>query len=164
MESSLSHEIELYPLEAFKTILDHEIHRSRRYKHPLTLIHVAVETNPNTPQTQHSAEVFAINVLNLQLRETDVPCKMGSEFLVLLPSTDQEGGRIACERLEKLFKVTQQTYDRVSFQLSAFIGTTSAAGGSPIHSSQLIQEASSAMQYARLNRSQSVVLFSEIAE
>jgi hypothetical protein len=164
MEDALTHDIELYPLESFKTLLDHEIHRSRRYKHPLTLIHVAVEADPNTPQTQHSAEVFAINALNLQLRDTDIPCKMGSEFLVLMPSTDQQGGQIACERLEKLFKITQQTYDRVSFQLFAFIGMTSADGTSPLHSSKLIEQASAAMQHARVNRSPSAILFSEITE
>jgi len=162
MEDVLVHDIELYPLESFKILLEHEANRSRRYKHPLTLIHVAVEAEPNTPQTQHSAEVFAINALNLQLRDTDIPCKMGSEFLVLMPSTDQQGGRIVCERLEKLFKVTQQTYDRVSFQLSAFIGMTSADGTAPLHSSKLIEEASAAMQHARVNRSQNAVLFSEI--
>jgi GGDEF domain-containing protein len=121
-----------------------------------------VEADPNTPQTQHSAEVFAINVLNLQLRETDIPCKMGSEFIVLMPSTDLPGGRVACERLEKLFRVTHQTYDRVSFQLYAFIGMTWTDGASPVHSSKLIEEASAAMQHARVNRSQSAVLFSEI--
>ena len=162
MEEALTHDIELYPLYSFKTILDHELNRSRRYKHSLTLIHIAVEADPHTPHTQHSAEVFAINVLNLQSRETDIPCKMGSEFLVLMPSTDLQGGRVACERLEKLFRVTHQTYDRVSFQLSAFIGMTSTDGTSPVHSSKLIEEASTAMQHARVNRSQNAVLFSEI--
>jgi len=162
MENTLTHDIELYPLESFKILLDHELHRSRRYKHPLTLIHVAVEADPHTPQTQHSAEVFAINILNLQLRDTDIPCKMGGEFIVLMPSTDEQGGRTACERLEKLFRVTQQTYDRISFQLSAFIGMTSTDGTSLVHSSKLIEEASAAMQHARMNRSQSAVLFSEI--
>ena len=162
MEDALTHEIELYPLESFKTLLDHELHRSRRYKQPITLIHVAVEAEPNTPQTQHSAEVFAINTLNLQLRETDIPCKTGSEFIVLMPSTDQQGGRIACERLEKLFQVTHQTYDRVSFQLSAFIGMTSTEGASHVHSSKLMEEAAAALQHAQVHRSQHAVLFSEI--
>jgi PleD family two-component response regulator len=164
MEEALTHDIELYSLESFKTLLEHEIHRSRRYKQPLSLIHLAVEADPSTPQTQHSAEVFAINILNLQLRETDIPCKMGSEFLVLLPSTDQQGGQVACERLEKLFRVTHQTYDRVSFQLSAFIGMTSADGTAPLHSSKLIEQATAAMQHARVHRSQNAVLFSEISK
>ena len=162
MEDALTHEIELYPLESFKTLLDHELNRSRRYKQPISLIQIAVEVEPNTPQTQHSAEVFAINILNLQLRETDIPCKTGSEFIVLMPSTDQQGGRMACERLEKLFRVTHQTYDRVSFQLSAFIGMTSTEGASHVHSSKLMEEAAAALQHAQVHRSQHAVLFSEI--
>ena len=162
MEDALTHEIELYPLESFKTLLDHELHRSRRYKQPITLIQIAVEVEPNTPQTQHSAQVFAINILNLQLRETDIPCKTGTEFIVLMPSTDQQGGRMACERLEKLFRVTHQTYDRVSFQLSAFFGMTSTEGASHVHSGKLIEEAAAALQHARVHRSQQAVLFSEI--
>ena len=164
MENALTHDIELYPLESFKTILDYELNRSRRYKELLTLIHVAVEADPNTPQTQHSAEVFAINVLNLQLRETDIPCKVGNEFLVLMPSTGEPGGRMACERLGNLFKVMHQTYDRVSFQLSAFIGMTSTDGTSPIPANKLIQQASAAMQHARVKRLPHAALFSEITE
>lgn len=162
MENNLTHEIELYPLESFKTLLDHEIHRSRRYKHPLALIHIAVEADPNNPQTQHSAEVFAINVLNLEMRQTDIPCKQGSEFLVLMPATDEQGGRIACERLEKLFTVTHQTYDRVSFQLSAFIGMTSITGESIPSSNKLLHQAAAALQHAQANQSQNAILFSEI--
>jgi PleD family two-component response regulator len=162
MENADVHDIELYPLDSFKTLLEHEINRSRRYGEPLTLIEVAVEAEPSTPQTQHSAEVFAINVLNLQVRDTDIPCKMGSEFLLLMPSTSSQGGRVACQRLEKLFKVTHQTYDRVSFQLSAFIGMTSIDGIVHIPSNKLIEEASAALQHARASRSESVVLYSEI--
>ena len=162
MENADVHDIELYPLDSFKTLLEHEINRSRRYAEPLTLIEVAVEADPSTPQTQHSAEVFAINVLNLQVRDTDIPCKMGSEFLLLMPSTSQQGGRVACERLGKLFKVTHQTYDRVSFQLSAFIGMTSIDGIVNIPSNKLIEEASAALQHARTHRAEGVVLYSEI--
>ena len=162
MENADVHDIQLYPLDSFKTLLEHEVNRSRRYGEPLTLIELAVEADPSTPQTQHSAEVFAINVLNLQVRDTDIPCKLGSEFLLLMTSTSLQGGRVACERLEKLFKVTHQTYDRVSFQLSAFIGMTSLDGIVRIPSSKLIEEASAALQHARANRSKSVVLYSEI--
>ena len=105
MENVLEHEIELYSPESFKTLLEHEVNRSRRYKNPLTLIHLVVETEPASPQSQHSAEVFAINVLNIHLRETDIPCRNHNEFLVLMPATDEAGGRVACERLEKFFDI-----------------------------------------------------------
>ena len=162
MENYLAHEIELYSPESFQTLLDHEVHRSRRYKHPITLIHISVEADPNNPETQHGAEVFAINALNLEVRETDIPCRKGSEFLLLLPFTDEHGARNVCERLEKMFRISHQTYDRVSFQVSAFIGLTSATGDPPLSGNKLMRQAFDALQYAQTHHSSNAVLFSEI--
>jgi predicted signal transduction protein with EAL and GGDEF domain len=162
MENSFEHDIELYPPETFKILLDHEVNRSRRYGDPLTLLHLTFETNPADQQTAHSAEVFTINVLNLRLRDTDIPCKQDNEFLVLMPSTDEQGGRLACERLEKLFHVDPQTFDRVSFQLAAFIGMATLPGDNTISGNQLLQNASQALQHARTNRLANTVIYSQI--
>src|SRR5262245_19995835 len=162
MENTLEHEIELYSFEAFSTLLDHEVNRSRRYGNPLTLLDLAIETDPAEAHTLHRAEVFTINVLNLRLRDTDIPCKKGNEFLVLMPATDEPGGRIACERLEELFNAEPQTYDRVSFKLFAFIGMATLSGGRSLSSKKLIQSASQALQHAHLNRLKNTVIFSEI--
>jgi len=162
MKNVSEHDIELYPPESFKTLLDHEVNRSRRYGQPLTLLDLTFETKPADPQAQHSAEVFTINVLNLRLRDTDIPCKKDKEFLVLMPSTDEQGGRIACERLEKLFQVEPQTYDRVSFTLSAFIGMVTLPGDRSLSGQALIQNASQALQYDRENRLMNTVIFSKL--
>ncbi len=162
MENSHVHEIELYPPESFKTLLDHEVNMSRRYGGSLTLIDLVMETDPVSPEAQQSAEAFAINVLKLHLRDTDVPCKKGSEFLVLMPSTSAQGARIACKRLENLLNVQPQAYDRVSFKLSAFIGTATLPGDNSISSNTLAQNASEALQHARTNHLASPVLFSEL--
>jgi diguanylate cyclase with GGDEF domain len=162
MEKALVHEIELYPFDAFKTLLDHEANRSRRYGDPLTLLDLGFETDPAAPQTLHSAEVFVINILNLRLRDTDIPCKQGNEFLVLMPSTDEQGGRVAAERLEQLFNLEPQTYDRVSFKLFAFIGMATVSGDQPRFSMKLRENAAEAMQYARANRLKNTVIFSEM--
>jgi predicted signal transduction protein with EAL and GGDEF domain len=162
METSFDHDIELYPPESFKALLDHEVNRSRRYGDPLTLLHLAFETDPDSPETHHSAEVFTINVLNLRLRDTDIPCMKDNEFLVLMPATDEQGGRIACERLEKLFRMEHQTFDRVSFELSAFIGIATLPGDRSISSKALLENASEALQYARSHRLPNAVVFSEM--
>lgn len=162
MEPSFDHDIELYPPESFKTLLDHEVNRSRRYGDPLTLLHLAFEMDPDNRETHHSAEVFAINILNLRLRETDIPCKRDQEFLVLMPSTDEQGGRKACERLEQLFHIEHQTFDRVSFELSTFIGMATLPGAGSISSKVLLQNASEALQHARANRLKNAVIYSEI--
>jgi predicted signal transduction protein with EAL and GGDEF domain len=162
METSFDHDIELYPPESFKTLLDHEVNRSRRYGDPLTLLHLAFEMDPDNPETHRSTEVFTINILNLRLRETDIPCKKDNEFLVLMPSTDEQGGRIACERLEKLFHIEHQTYDRVSFELSTFIGMATLPGDRSISGKKLLENAWQALQYARDHRSTNAVIFSEM--
>jgi GGDEF domain-containing protein len=162
MEEPLAHDIELYPPESFNTLLDHEVNRSRRYGQPLTLLHLAFEMDPVNPQIEYSAEVFVINILNLRLRDTDIPCKKDNEFLVLMPATDEQGGRTACERLEKLFHVEPQSYDRVSFKLFMFIGMATLPGDRSITSKKLMQNASQALQHARAHHLEKTVVFSEM--
>ena len=162
MKNTFTHEIELYALESFKALLDHEVNRSRRYKTPLTLIHFAIETDPDRPEIQHNAEMFAINILDVQMRDTDIPCRKGNEFLILMPATDEPGGRIVCERLANLFNAQHQTYDRISFNMAVFVGMASIAGGEQLSSTKLLKQAASAMQHARSQRLTKAVLFSEI--
>jgi diguanylate cyclase (GGDEF)-like protein len=163
MADNINHEIELYLLETFKVLLEHEVRKSRRYRYPLTLIRIGVNTEPNTPQTQHTAEMIAINALDSELRESDIPCRDGHEFLVLLPSTDEKGGRSACERLEKLLNTNEKTSDGVAFQVTAFIGLACTFGGPSLSSIKLREDACSAMEYARANGLTKTVLFSEVA-
>ena len=164
MENQLKHEIELYFPETFKTLLDHEVNRSRRYKNPLTLIHLAIETEPASPEARHTAELFAINVLNIHLRETDIPCRDGSEFLVLMPATDARGGRVACKRLETLFDIQHQSDGQVSLKFSVYIGLVTLPGDKSLSSSKLLRQASQAVQHARINKLDKTVMFSEIGQ
>ena len=163
MDTHFTNEIELYSLESFKTLLDHEVNRSRRYKTPLTLMNLVIETDPKSPEIQHSAEMFTINILDLQLRNTDIPCRKGSEFLVLMPATFEEGGRIACERLAISFNEPHQTYDRVSFKMVVYVGMSSIPAGDSLTSDNLLQQAAKAMQYARDQHIKTAVMYSEVA-
>jgi diguanylate cyclase (GGDEF)-like protein len=162
MTDNTTHEIELYLLQVFNTLLEHEVRKSHRYKHALSLIHIALQVEPDTPQTQHGAEMVAINALDVELRETDIPCRNGHEFLALLPSTDESGGRNACERLEKLLNTSDQTHDGVAFQVSAFIGLASIGDDLTLSSMNLLDAACKAMEHARASRSRSTVVFSEL--
>jgi len=164
MENTLDHEIELYPPESFKTLLDHEVNISRRYGDSLTLIDLVVETDPANAQAQQSAEMFTINALNLYLRDTDIPCKKGNEFLILMPSTAAQGARTACKRLIKLLNSEPQMYDRISFKMSAYIGMATLPNDRSVSSDGLAQNASQALQHARTNHLESVISFSELKE
>lgn len=162
MQQTPIHEIELYPLRTFKALLDHEVNRSRRYGDSLTLVDLVVETEPVKPETQHGAELLAINALNVHLRETDIPCKQGNEFLILMPLTSGPGARTACERLRKLMLSEYQSVDQASFQIFIFIGMATLPIDRSVSSDRLIDNASQAVQYARTNLLASVVAFSEI--
>ena len=43
MENTQEHEIELYPPETFRTLLEHEVNKSHRYGDSLSLIDLVVE-------------------------------------------------------------------------------------------------------------------------
>ena len=162
MRDTFTHEIELYSFESFQTLLNHEILRSRRYKSPLSLIHLAIVTNPERPDITHSAEMFTINILDVQLRDTDVPCRRGKEFLVLMPATDEAGGRVVCERMARLLNVPHQTYDRVSFHMNVYVGMASLSGGASLSVETLLSQAASAMRHAFDNQLATAVSYSEI--
>lgn len=162
MTTQLNHEIELYSLETFQTLLEHEVHRSRRYKTPVTLVHLAIETDPTSPEILHSAEMFAINILDVQLRDTDIPCRKGNEFLVLMPATFETGGRIACERLAKSFNQPHQTFDRVSFNMVIYVGMSSISAGAALTSANLLHQAQKAMRHARDNHITTAIAYSDL--
>ena len=162
MQNNPAHEIELFPPEVFKTLLDHEVNKSRRYGDSLTLVDLLVETDPANTEAQHEAEMFAINVFNLHLRDTDIPCKRENEFLILMPSTGTPGARTACERVKKLMTIEHQTEQVNAFKLSTFIGMASLPIDHAISSDEFAKNASQALQHARTNHLINVVAFSEI--
>jgi len=162
MQNVSTQRIELFPPEMFRTLLDHEVNKSRRYGDSLTLIDLLIETDPADPEVQHSAEVFTMNLLNLYLRDTDIPCKLGNEFLILMPSTSAPGARTACERVRKLMTTKHEMDNGASFKLSTFIGLASLPVDHSMSSDELSKNASLALQHARTNNLTNVVAFSEI--
>jgi PleD family two-component response regulator len=162
MTNNIKHDFELYSLDDLKILLGHELKRSRRYGQPLAFIHIAVEAEPQTPMTQHAAEVLAIDALNVELRETDIPCREGNEFLVLLPSTDEQGARVTCARLEKLLNVTHQTNDGDPFEVRTFMGLSSVGAGEKISAVTLMQQAARALKNAREQQIRQTVVFVEV--
>lgn len=165
MEDSLEHEIELYPPESFKTLLNHEVNRSHRYGDSLTLVDMVVETDPANEQAQHSAEIFTINALDVRLRNVDIPCKKGNEFLILMPATGASGARTACERLKRIMNVEPQAFDKVSFKLSVFMGLASLPyNDRSVSSDKLMEYASQALRHAQTNQLTKVISYSELGQ
>ena len=159
MQNIPSHENGLYDPAMFRSLLAHEVNKSRRYGDSLTLVNLFVEVDPAHPETRNDAELFVMNRLRLDLREIDIPCKQDNEFLLLLPSTSAPGARTACERLKKKIITADEG---VALHLSLFIGMASMPAHNSITSEEFAQQAAHALQYARTNRLTSVVAFSDV--
>ena len=163
MENAVVHKIDLYPPEEFKTILEHEVSRSHRYGDSLTLIDMMVEADPTGPENQREAEVSAINALNLHLRNADVACRKGNEFLILMPATGTPGARTACERIRKLMTVKHERNGKPSFELAIYVGMATLPNeDQSVSSTTLAQNASQALAHSRTNRRTNAVNFTEM--
>ena len=159
------HENELYPYETFFALLEYETKRARRYDDWTTLLRLDLEaeTSDKNQEPQYGAEIYAINVLNVQLRDVDIPCRVGNEFLVLMPCTDELGARVVCERLETLFRFEAEVYEKVSFRLNFYVGAISLPGDKSLTSKRLMDGASQALDHARENQLTKTVTVSEIS-
>ena len=161
MQNIYGHENGLYHPDIFKSLLAHEVNKSRRYGDSLTLFNLLVETDPAHPETRNDAELFVMNRLHLDLRETDILCKQDNEFLILMPSTSAPGARTACERIKK--KIIADN-NGMALNMSLFIGMASMSVHLSISSEEFAQNAAHALQYARANGLTGVVAFSDITK
>jgi len=155
------HENSLYDPAIFKSLLAHEVNNSRRYGDSLTLVNLFVETDPAHPETRNAAELFVMNRLRLDLRETDVLCKQDNEFLILMPSTGAPGARTACERIKK--KIAADDVG-ANLNLSLFIGMDSMPVHHAVTSEEFAKNAAHALQHAQANGLTGVVAFSDVTK
>jgi diguanylate cyclase (GGDEF)-like protein len=92
-------------LRAFRARLDEEVKRARRYGTPLTAIMADMDhLKPVNDSLGHAAGDRAIaavaGVIRGELRETDFGARYGGdEFVLLLPHTTADEGRVLAERI-----------------------------------------------------------------
>jgi diguanylate cyclase (GGDEF)-like protein len=92
-------------LRAFRARLDDEVKRARRYATPLTAIMADMDyLKPVNDELGHAAGDRAIAavaaVIRAELRETDFGARYGGdEFVLLLPHTAADEGRVLAERI-----------------------------------------------------------------
>lgn len=92
-------------LRAFRARLDEEVKRARRYRTQLTCVMADMDhLKPVNDELGHAAGDRAIAavaaVIRAELRETDFGARYGGdEFVILLPHTGPEHGRVLAERI-----------------------------------------------------------------
>ncbi|MGE5251046.1 MAG: hypothetical protein ACM3QS_12650 [Bacteroidota bacterium] len=161
---NLATESGLYAFDVFEILLNYEISRIKRYPSPLTLLHASLVASEYSGELKRQAHEAMTGLINRTLRVSDVPAHFHDEYLILLPATEEVGGRAVAERLLASFRTTQSlATGRLSRRRNAFLGLTAHNGSSLLSSQQLLAEAAAAMNDARQRQSYTYVAYSDIA-
>jgi len=120
-------------LRAFRSRLDEEVKRARRYATPLTCVMADMDRlKPVNDQFGHAAGDRAIatvaEVIRGELRETDFGARYGGdEFVVLLPHTTAAEGKVLAERVCDRLRETALDVAGQSIPLVASFGVAELA-------------------------------------
>ncbi len=154
---------EIYDETVFKLLMEYELARSQRYVTPVSLLRIGLALiNPSESEIQSAPSALA-SMLNMRLRGADIPARIGDEFAVLLPNTNESSSRAVCERLLRITLGTQHTPLGFSTRVTICIGATSRNGSQPSTASQLMQESEAALKIARARGPQTYHLYSDTA-
>jgi diguanylate cyclase (GGDEF)-like protein len=141
-------------LRAFRARIQEEVKRATRYRTPLTCVMADMDhLKPVNDELGHAAGDRAIaavaSVIREELRETDFGARYGGdEFVVLLPHTSAEEGRIFAERVNTRLKETHLELAGRRIPLGASFGVAclEGDGGDP---DALLRESDVALYQAK---------------
>jgi predicted signal transduction protein with EAL and GGDEF domain len=162
MKKDLPNKIQLYNREVFDVLFEYEINRSQRYPNSISLLNIMIIPGEENPEIQEAMDSEISTLLNTHLRSADIPAKTGDQYLILLPITDENGGRSVCERLLSVFKGLIRSETGITFSVSAYIGLAFHPGGIGLSSTILIQQAASALKHARQQGLPTYTAYSDI--
>ncbi|MBI2757085.1 MAG: diguanylate cyclase [Chloroflexi bacterium] len=163
MKRDQSQGADLYSYDVFQILLDYEINRSQRYPSPLTLLDIFIIPPPGqTPELRQAMDSAVASMLNSHLRSADIPARKGDQYLILLPTTDEKGGRSVCARLLYIFKNLPSEETKLTFNLAAYIGLASHHGGPDLSGDILVQQAASALNHTRQQNIPAYAAYSDI--
>lgn len=164
MKRDLSQGIELYSKDVFQVLMDYELNRSKRYPSPLSLMDMWLMPSEQTQAIQQAFDSAVTSMLNLHLRSADIPAKIDDQYLILLPTTDEIGGRAVCERILSIFKGLIRTENNFTFSVSTFIGLATHSGGPDLSGDALMQQAAAALKHARQQGLSTYTIYSDISK
>lgn len=138
----------------FMEVLEREMERAARYRHPLSVVMVDLDHFKQVNDTHGHAvgDVVlreAARALRSVCRDVDVAARLGGEELaLLLPETDAAGARVVAERArERIAGTAHASADGASFRVTASFGVAAARPGST--GGLVLQAADEAMYRAK---------------
>ncbi len=143
-------------LRAFRGRLEDELKRARRYRTPLTAVMADMDyLKPINDELGHAAGDRAIaavaTVIRAELRETDFGARYGGdEFVILLPHTSADEGRVLAERICARLKQTVVDVGGRTVPLGASFGVSCLPeDGAELAADALVAAADAALYRAK---------------
>jgi hypothetical protein len=162
MMKKLTRGDELYSDDVFWVLFDYEVTRSQRYPSPLSLIKIEMTPSASDPVINRAAAAIFIAELNSNLRMADIPTGNGNSYHILLPTTDENGGRTVCERMLSIFRNRFDTKDGESITFSINLGMAAHPGGPSLTADELLQNTEKAFQQSKFNGPNTYVVYSDL--
>ncbi|MEW6406127.1 MAG: diguanylate cyclase [Chloroflexota bacterium] len=162
MRRLLSTGDELYTEDVFWVLFDYEVTRSQRYPAPLTLIHIETAPSVGDASLLRAATSVFNAALNSHLRSADISSGDGKIYRILLPTTNEEGGRAVCDRLISIFHNRFQSREGETIIFTINIGMASHPGGSTLLKEDLLAQAEKALRQAQLKGSNTYLAYSDL--
>jgi GGDEF domain-containing protein len=113
------------------------------------LIYLEMTPHASDGKTPQSASSIFETAFNSHLRSVDIPTRHGTGYLILLPTTNEAGARVVCERLLAIFEKEFETKAGKSFKFSLQIGVASHNGGPTLMKETLLQTAETSLRQSR---------------
>lgn len=142
-------------LRAFRARLDDEVKRARRYGTPLTAVMADMDNlKPVNDTLGHTAGDRAIaavaSVIRAELRETDFGARYGGdEFVLLLPHTTADEGRVLAERICSRLKETSLEISGRRVPLGASFGVACLSASPDAGAETFVRTADAALYRAK---------------
>ncbi len=140
-------------LRAFRDRLEDEVKRARRYRTPLACVMVDLDQlKPINDLLGHAAGDRAIgavaSVIREELRETDFAARYGGdEFVVLLPHTNDDDGRVFAERVCARLREIELQIDGHHLTVGASFGVACRAPDDAAAPAEALVQAADAALY-----------------
>ena len=121
----------LYNLRYLRTVLEVELERAERYKHPLSLLLLdldhfkEINDTYGHPAGDHVLHEIATVVTGL-IRRSDIAARYGGEeFAIILPETSESGAKVFAQRLRRGIEQHLISWGEETFSITVSIGIAS---------------------------------------
>lgn len=145
----------LYNRRYFMEALERERSRAQRHGKALSLCMMDLDFFKSVnDKLGHGAGDLVLadmgRIIREWSRQSDVPCRYGGEeFAVILPETDIEGARVACERLRQMVEENQVPWRTGPIRITASMGVAQNRTNTKDSIRKLIDRADEALYRAK---------------